>query len=76
MVGLEKTVENTLEGRKNKLFNIRQSKFIMLTGRSNTEALAYILWAPRMKQESWEKIFMHGKINDNKKEQKTQWLDH
>lgn len=39
----------------------------MFTGSSNIEALAYILWAPRMKQESWEKTLMHGKINDNKK---------
>ena len=76
-VVLEKTLESPLDFKKIRLVNPKGNQSWIFIGRTNTEAETQILWPPDVKNFSFEKTLMLGKIEGRRKRgwQRLRWLD-
>ena len=77
IVVLEKTLESPLDSKEIKPVNPKGKKPWVLTGRTDAEAEARIVWLLDAKSNSLEKTLRLGKTDGRRKrgQQRTRWLD-
>ena len=73
---LEKTLESPLDYKEIQPVNPKGNQHCILTGRTEAEAEALILWPPDVKSNSLEKTLLLGKIEGRRRgRQRKRWLD-
>ena len=74
---LEKTLESPLDCKEIQSVNLKENQSWILTGGTDAEAEATILWPADEKNYSLEKTLMLGKIEGKRRrgQQRMRWLD-
>ena len=76
-VELEKTLESLLDCKEIQPVHPKGSQSWIFIGRTDVEAETPILWPPDVKNDSFEKTLMLGKIEGGRRrgQQRMRWLD-
>ena len=76
-VELEKTLESLLDCKEIQPVHPKGSQSWIFIGRTDVEAETPILWPPDVKNDSFEKTLMLGKIEGERRrgQQRMRWLD-
>ena len=74
---LEKTLESALDNQEIQPVHPKGNQSQIFTGRTDAEAETQILWPPDVKNFSFEKTLMLGKIEGRRKRgwQRMRWLN-